>query len=278
MNDEPLVVVDDLYLNFYTRQGTVKALDGVSVDVRAGETFGLVGETGCGKSVTANCILRLVPSPPGKIESGRIYFMPPDASDASIENVSKRLAEARAASEDANQIRDIESELKELNELKKVNAEIDALRAQSNSTDENKSLTEAIERRRKLLEKYDLLTRNKDYMMLIRGKYISMIFQEPMSALNPVFTAGDQIADPPHPRAQGSRHRRSEAHGPGDQGRRRLSPGWARQEREGAVRVCGVQGDGDGGSGDVSAVRRKIQGGPLAISAWSEAEVLPSLL
>ena len=77
---EYIIDIEDLYVNFYTQQGVIKALDGVSLKLRKGETFGLVGETGCGKSVTANSILRLVPIPPGKIEKGHIYFMRPNGS------------------------------------------------------------------------------------------------------------------------------------------------------------------------------------------------------
>ena len=64
---------------FHTYEGTVKALEGIDLEIRAGETVGLVGETGCGKSVTALSILRLVPSPPGRIESGRVFLEEPEA-------------------------------------------------------------------------------------------------------------------------------------------------------------------------------------------------------
>jgi len=156
---ENLIDIRDLYTNFYTYQGIVKALDGVDLSIRKGETFGLVGETGCGKSVTANCILRLIPSPPGKIEKGRILFlMPPEAREkgAALESRIKELADKNESAAEVSQLR------KEL---------------------------EAV------LGPYDLLRRSEDYMRSIRGKYISMIFQEPMTALNPVFTAGEQIAE-----------------------------------------------------------------------------------
>jgi oligopeptide/dipeptide ABC transporter ATP-binding protein len=103
---------------FYTESGVARAVDGVSFDVGAGETVGIVGESGCGKSVTALSILRLI-QPPGRIEPGsRIEF-----------------------------------------------------------------------------EGKDLVTLPDDEMRRIRGNRISMIFQEPMSALNPVFTVGDQVAE-----------------------------------------------------------------------------------
>jgi len=73
MSAEKILEINGLVLNFYTYEGVVRALDGVNLEVREGETLGLVGETGCGKSVTSFSTLVLVPSP-GKIEGGRIHF------------------------------------------------------------------------------------------------------------------------------------------------------------------------------------------------------------
>ena len=114
----PLVSIRDLHTSFYTESGVARAVDGVSFDIGAGETLGIVGESGCGKSVTALSILRLI-QPPGRIETGSI-----------IEFEGKNLVTL-----DDAEIRDI------------------------------------------------------------RGNRISMIFQEPMSALNPVFMVGDQVAE-----------------------------------------------------------------------------------
>ena len=71
---QPLLAVDDLRTCFRTEEGVARAVDGISYNIRVGETFSLVGESGCGKSVSAMSILRLVPDPPGRIESGRILF------------------------------------------------------------------------------------------------------------------------------------------------------------------------------------------------------------
>ena len=71
---EPLLKIEDLKISFYTDEGIVRALDGVSLEIQPGRVLGLVGETGCGKSVTGEAILRLIPSPPGRIEDGRIFF------------------------------------------------------------------------------------------------------------------------------------------------------------------------------------------------------------
>ncbi|RLA99619.1 MAG: ABC transporter ATP-binding protein [Deltaproteobacteria bacterium] len=73
MAKEELLEIKDLVLNFYTYEGVVKALDGVNLHIREGETLGLVGETGCGKSVTSFSTLVLVPTP-GKIEKGHVFF------------------------------------------------------------------------------------------------------------------------------------------------------------------------------------------------------------
>src|SRR5918996_2313754 len=70
----PLLQVDGLRTWFFTRDGIVRAVDGVSFHVMPGETLAIVGESGCGKSVTALSILRLVPSPPGRVVSGAINF------------------------------------------------------------------------------------------------------------------------------------------------------------------------------------------------------------
>src|SRR3974390_3182199 len=71
---EPILDIADLRTWFFTRDGVVRAVDGVSFHVIPGETLAIVGESGCGKSVTALSILRLIPSPPGRIASGPIRF------------------------------------------------------------------------------------------------------------------------------------------------------------------------------------------------------------
>ncbi len=113
-----ILAVEGLKTFFHTRQGVVRAVDGVSYDLKKGETLGVVGESGCGKTVTALSILRLVPFPPGKIEAGRV-----------------------------------------------------------------------------LLGGRDLLALSEREMQSVRGNDISMIFQEPMTSLNPVLTIGHQIGE-----------------------------------------------------------------------------------
>ena len=116
--NDPLLRVQDLHVEFKTRRGQALVLNGVDFEIRSGETLCVVGESGCGKSMTALALLRLIPSPPGRIRSGRVLFQGEDLVQAS---------EAR--------------------------------------------------------------------MREVRGNRISMIFQEPMTSLNPVFTVGDQIGE-----------------------------------------------------------------------------------
>ncbi|WP_051006573.1 ABC transporter ATP-binding protein, partial [Nitrolancea hollandica] len=114
---EPLLEVRNLKTQFFTPDGVVKAVDGVSFQVAAGETLGIAGESGCGKSVSALSIMRLIPSPPGKID-GQILF-----------------------------------------------------------------------------EGQDLLTMRDQSIRSIRGRKIGMIFQDPMTSLNPVLSINQQISE-----------------------------------------------------------------------------------
>ena len=114
-----LLSVNNLSVHFSTGNGVVKAVDNISYELNAGETLGIVGESGCGKSVSALSLLRLIPNPPGKIVDGEILF-----------------------------------------------------------------------------EGRDLLKASKKEICDLRGNKIAMIFQEPMTSLNPVLTIGQQVAEP----------------------------------------------------------------------------------
>ena len=85
---DPILEVEDLYINFYTYAGIVKAIDGVSFKIYRGETYCLVGETGCGKSVTSRALTRLVPKP-GKIVRGRIIYYPEPGKPIDIMKLSE---------------------------------------------------------------------------------------------------------------------------------------------------------------------------------------------
>lgn len=115
---ENLLEIKDLKTRFHTREGVVHAVNGISYAMREGETLGIVGESGCGKTVHALSILRLIPSPPGKIECGEVWF-----------------------------------------------------------------------------EGRNLLKLSEREMRRIRGADLAMVFQDPMTSLNPVFTVGFQIME-----------------------------------------------------------------------------------
>src|SRR5437764_8163944 len=115
MPSQPLLQLHDLNVAFNTERGQIRPVRDVSYAIYPGQTLAVVGESGCGKSVTAMSILRLIPSPPGKVLGGRILF-----------------------------------------------------------------------------EGRDLLALSEREMRHVRGKEIAMIFQEPMTSLNPVYTIGDQ--------------------------------------------------------------------------------------
>ncbi|MEJ8845061.1 ABC transporter ATP-binding protein [Variovorax rhizosphaerae] len=118
MTTQPLLQVKDLRVEFKTRRGNAMVLNGVDFEIHGGETLCVVGESGCGKSMTALALLRLIPSPPGRISSGSILFGGEDLVKVSLERMRE-----------------------------------------------------------------------------VRGNRISMIFQEPMTSLNPVLTVGDQIGE-----------------------------------------------------------------------------------
>lgn len=71
---QPILQIQDLHTHFFTDRGEIPAVDGVSLYVRPGEVLGVVGESGCGKSVTALSVLKLIPQPPGRITGGSILF------------------------------------------------------------------------------------------------------------------------------------------------------------------------------------------------------------
>ena len=205
-----LVEISNLYVNFYTYQGVVKAIDGVDLAIRKGETLGLVGETGCGKSVTASAIMKLILMPPGKIENGSIYFMePPEVRSKRLE-FERKVQEWYAAMPEKEKRRIVaqhgtrftgyKKRVKALTKKEKESLEVPfeipekavLLHMASMAKKVRKEDRTSLDALRKT---YDLIPKKNEYMQMIRGKWVSMIFQEPTSALNPVFTAGDQIAE-----------------------------------------------------------------------------------
>lgn len=176
VDEDVLLRIEGLKVYFHTYEGVVKALEGIDIDVRTGETMGLVGETGCGKSVTALAVMGLVQCPPGKIEAGRVLLGEP-----------ARVTALR---------REYDEEFKD--DLKARDKEVESLekKLESLKGDEHKPERIAIrERLAALTCSYDLLKMSGEELNEIRGDRISMVFQEPMTALNPTYTIGDQIGE-----------------------------------------------------------------------------------
>jgi len=205
-----LVEISDLVVNFYTYQGTVQAIDGVDLVIKKGETLGLVGETGCGKSVTASTIMRLILSPPGKIEWGSIYFLEPEnvrrarlAFEAEARGTWRTLSadeKKKAFAQHGPRFTGFKRRVKPLSKetINKLAVPRDAPSryvTQYMVTKMKKMPPVDKVSQEALRKTYDMLGKSEAYMRKIRGKFISMIFQEPTSALNPVITAGNQVAE-----------------------------------------------------------------------------------
>lgn len=177
--------------NFYTYQGVVRALDGIDLDMEKGEVLGLVGETGCGKSVTALSVLRLIPSPPGKVEEGEALFNISEEGLRKLESLRSQLRKhLKAMFGDAAGLSSSSitlSFLTRVEEIMEKAAAVDLQRRQQ--------VLSIVAELRNFIAHYDLLSKDETQLREIRGNNISMIFQEPMQALNPVFTIGDQVSE-----------------------------------------------------------------------------------
>ena len=174
MNDpNNILEVEDLHSYFYTDQGVVKAVNGVSFNIPINSTIGVVGESGCGKSVTAMSIMRLLQGPTGQIKSGSIRFR---ANDFKKDNLGNYIP-IYELDEDGNIAKEEVVD-------KKGNIVFKA----KLKTDE--SGLPLYEREEKI---YDNSKMPIKEMYRVRGRQISMVFQEPMTSLNPVFTIGNQL-------------------------------------------------------------------------------------
>jgi len=175
---EPLLRIEGLKTYFHTYEGVVKALEGIDLEIHKGETMGLVGETGCGKSVTATTVMGLIPMPPGKIEGGRVFLGEPIEVTTLRREYDKRFGN------------DGEARKKEIGKLTKS---LDDMKATGKGKDPGarrlKEQLAALEYR------FDILHKTQQELNAIRGDRIAMIFQEPMTALNPGFTIGAQISE-----------------------------------------------------------------------------------
>jgi len=176
MNDDVLIKIEDLYINFYMKSGVVRAIDGVTFDIKKGETLGIVGESGCGKSVTANSVMGLIAMPPGKIEKGKIVYSVSKEFADEIESLYIRKHETGSANPGAESRSNPDG----------IPIKVGAIRKKSAIL----PITGSGDSRQ-----IDMLKLGDKGLRKIRGKSISMIFQEPMTALNPVIRIGDQIAE-----------------------------------------------------------------------------------
>ena len=168
-DDKNIVEFEDLHTYFFSDAGTVKAVNGVSFSVPAGSTVGVVGESGCGKSVTSLSLMQLVQAPSGQIVKGSIRFK---ADLFKRDSRGKKIPVYETETDENGE------EKVKLNEKGKPIIKKNALggnmyEMESRVVDIAKMPTEA--------------------MRSIRGREISMIFQEPMTSLNPVFTIGNQL-------------------------------------------------------------------------------------
>lgn len=170
MKDENNIVeFDDLHTYFFSDTGTVKAVDGVTFNIPAGATVGVVGESGCGKSVTSLSLMQLVQAPSGQIVSGSIRFR---------SNMFKRDGRGRKIPVYETETGEDGVERRKLNEKGKPIIK------------KNELGGNLYEMESKVV---DIAKMPTDIMRTIRGREIAMIFQEPMTSLNPVFTIGNQL-------------------------------------------------------------------------------------
>ena len=168
-----ILEVEDLHSYFFTDQGVVKAVNGVSFSIPLNSTIGVVGESGCGKSITAMSIMRLLQGPTGQIVNGSIRFKANDFK----KDASGRFVPVYERDSNGNIVQETVKD-KKGNEIT-----IDKIKRDAN-------YFPLYEREEKT---YDIAKMPIKEMYRLRGRQIAMVFQEPMTSLNPVFTIGNQL-------------------------------------------------------------------------------------
>ncbi len=169
MQDEKNIIeFDNLHTYFYTDTGVVKAVNGVTFSIPEGATVGVVGESGCGKSVTSLSLMRLVQGPTGQIADGAIRFR----------------SNAFKLDKHGKKIPVYETEIVDGVEVVKKDKKGKPIRKKNELGGYMYEMNEKV---------YDIAKMPLDAVRYIRGREIAMIFQEPMTSLNPVFTIGNQL-------------------------------------------------------------------------------------
>ncbi len=181
-NPDNILEIEDLHSYFFTDQGVVKAVNGVSFDIPINSTVGVVGESGCGKSVTSMSVMRLLQGPTGQIVEGSIRFK---AYDFKRDEKGKVIP-VYEKDENGNVI--YETVIDKKTGAPKLDKDGHEIKAPKQKTREN-GIGE-FEMEEKV---FDIAKMPIREMYRLRGRQMSMVFQEPMTSLNPVFTIGDQL-------------------------------------------------------------------------------------
>ena len=176
-----ILEIDNLHTYFFTDQGVVKAVNGVSFNIPQNATVGIVGESGCGKSVTSMSVMRLLQGPQGQIYSGHIRFK---SEDFKLDTNGNPIPIYET--DDNGNV--IYTELKDKKGRVKLDKSKNPIMVPVQKTNASGVLQYEMEEK-----VFDIAEMPISEIHRIRGRQISMIFQEPMTSLNPVFTIGNQL-------------------------------------------------------------------------------------